>query len=295
MNTPHNESQAKSNAGLAAVSQPAPMTTPEAAKPNATAANMTYSPQPDLADQARLRRTQGRIRTLLVLADYQMKYRVPHPDGGESPVDEILRYEAAQRAKIDGETGDGSRKHLRLPRWIRWIPKYVLAFDFCLLLYFFAGITNVDWSSAPSMALAFAAVLAAMVTVLSYGFLAFTGHRLRNHKNHAGTVHHDELDGFTKVILVVAIAVIVIIATLMFLRMRTEVLYALGAQAGMTALVIAVALATVSAAANFLVIAIQALDGSDQTARLDQLSATARRHIAKMHRMRERAARQADQ
>jgi|CZKT01.1.fsa_nt_gi hypothetical protein len=79
-----------------------------------------------------------------------------------------------------------------------------------------------------------------MVTVMSYGFLAFTGHRVRSHKNHAGTVHHDELDGFTKAAFCAAIAVI---ASLMFLRMRTEVLYAVGAQARITALVIAVALA----------------------------------------------------
>jgi hypothetical protein len=53
-------------------------------------------------------------------------------------------------------------------------------------------------------------------------------------------VHHDELDGFTKAAFCAAIAVI---ASLMFLRMRTEVLYAVGAQARITALVIAVALA----------------------------------------------------
>jgi hypothetical protein len=48
------------------------------------------------------------------------------------------------------------------------------------------------------MNLAFAPALAAMVTVLAYGFLAFTGHRMRSCKNYVGTVHLDELDGFTK-------------------------------------------------------------------------------------------------
>jgi hypothetical protein len=56
----------------------------------------------------------------------------------------------------------------------------VLFFDFILLLYFFAGITDVDWQSPLSVNLAFATVLAAMVTVLTYGFLSFTGHRMRS-------------------------------------------------------------------------------------------------------------------
>ncbi len=175
---------------------------------------------------------------------------------------------------------------------MRWIPKYVLAFDFCLLLYFFAGITNVSWASSLSLPLAFATVLAAMVTVLSYGFLAFTGHRLRSQKNHAGTIHPEELDGFTIAAFGIAIVVVAVLAMLMFLRIRTEVLYALGAQAQVTALMIGVAVAVVSAVANFLVIAIHAFDGSDQVARLDKLSAAVRRPVAKAHRMREQAAKQ---
>jgi hypothetical protein len=180
-------------------------------------------------------------------------------------------------------------------RWIRSIPKYVLGFDFGLLLYFFAGITNVNWASPLSLALAFAIVLAAMVTLLSYGFLTFTGHRLRSHKNHAGTIHREDLDGVTSAVFVISVVVIAVLATLMLLRIRTEVLYALGTQAQITALVIAVAVAVVNAAANFLVIAVHALDGSDQTARLDTLSAVIRRPLAEAHQLREQAAKQFNQ
>ena len=81
----------------------------------------------------------------------------------------------------------------------------------------------------------------------------------------------------------------------MFLRIRTEVLYALGTQAQVTALVIAVAVAVVNAAANFLVIAIHALDGSDQTTRLDRLSDAIRRRLAEVHQLREQAARHVNQ
>ena len=186
-------------------------------------------------------------------------------------MEEILADERKQRNQIEQDASQGSRKHHRLARWMRWIPKAVLAFDFCLLLYFFAGITNVNWASPLSVNLAFATALSAMVTVLSYGFLAFTGHRMRSHKNHAGTVHLDELDGLTKAAFGTALAVIAVLAALMFIRMHTEVGYALGVQAGVTALAIPLAVAVVSAVANYLVVAIHALDGSDQVARLDKL------------------------
>jgi hypothetical protein len=254
-------------------------------------AGAAYAAQPSLAEVDRRQREKRRSRWLEIRAGFRMKDRVRHPDGGEAPVEDILEAEKAQRAKIERETADGSQKHRRSSRWIHWIPRYVLAFDFCLLLYFFAGITNVDWAAPMSMALGFALVLAAMVTVLSFGYLAFTGHRLRGYKNHAGTVHHDELDGFTKVILGIAGMVVAVIAILMFLRMDVEVVYALGRPGGVTALVIATALAIVSAAANFLVIAIHALDGSDEVARLDRLSAAVSRSYARAQRMSERARR----
>jgi hypothetical protein len=246
----------------------------------------------NLAERTRREHTERLNRDLLVGADYLMKERVRHPDGGDCSVEEIMQDEEEQRAEIDQERADGSLKHRRLPRWMRRIPKYVLAFDFCLLLYFFAGITDVNWASPLSLALAFAAVLAAMVTVLSYGFLAFTGHRLRSRKNHTGTIHRVDVDWFTRAAFTIAIVVIAILAALMFLRMRTEVLYALGSQAQLTALTIATAIAVVSAVANFLVIAVHGFDGSDQVARLDKLSAAIRRHVTRAHRMREQAARQ---
>ena len=76
----------------------------------------------------------------------------------------------------------------------------------------------------------------------------------------------------------------------MFVRMRAEVLDALGPQGWVTALVIAVVLAVVSALANFLVVLIHALDGSDEVARLDAIWANAGGPLGKAHRMREKAA-----
>ena len=235
----------------------------------------------------RLRARQARLR---VRAEHRAGDRVRHPDGGHDTVDLLERAGADLRSRILAEKADGSLKHVRLPGWIRHIPQFVLIADFCLLLYFFAGITNVDWQSPVSASLGFAILLGAMVTMLCYGFLAFTGYRLRTYKDHSGAIARHALDGLTKAACCAAAGGAVAIATLMFVRMHAEVIDALGPQGGATALVIAVVLAVVSALANFLVILIHAFDGSDEVARLDAIWANARGPLGKAHRLREKAA-----
>jgi hypothetical protein len=249
--------------------------------------------QPDLADRDRRRHWEWRMRRQLTQAEHWMQMRVKHPDGGERTVAETQADEEQQRRQINRETAMGSLKHRRLPRWQHWIPKFVLFFDFALLLYFFAGITNVNWQSPVSMSTGFAIALSGMVTVLAYGFLAFTGHRMRSHKDHAGTVHLDAVDDFTKATFGTALTVITVLATLMFLRIRSEVIAALGSQAGVTALVIPLAVAVVSAVANYLVVLIHAFDGSDEVHRLNKLATATRRLSRRVHRLRKRAAAQA--
>jgi hypothetical protein len=236
-----------------------------------------------------IERLQAERTELLTRANYRAADRVRHPDGGLRPVEEAARDEAKQRAQIEDDCAYGSRKHQRLPRWLGRIPQVVLVVDFCLLLYFFAGVTDVDWASPLSADLVFAVLLAVMVTVLSYGFFAFAGQRLRSHKDHSGAIPLADLDGITKASTIAGIAAIIVLSALMFTRMRTEVLYALGPNAGATALLIALTLAVVSALANFLVIAIHALDGSDQVARLEALSAATSGPLTKAHKMHEEA------
>ena len=236
------------------------------------------------ADALRVRQAE-----LYTKAGYRAGVRVRHPDGGRRPVCEAQQDEATARRQIEDETARGSRKHHRLPWWIGRIPVLVLVADFSLLLYFFSGITDVNWGSPLSADLVFAVLLAAMVTVLSYGFLSFAGHRLRGYKDHSGAVAFTELDGLTKAACWVSAAGIAVLATLMFIRMRAEVLDALGRSAWTTALVIALAVAVVSAMANFLVVAIHALDGSHEVARLNALSAAVSGPLGQAHQMREQA------
>lgn len=237
----------------------------------------------------RVDRLRARQAILLERAGHRRHHLVRHPDGGHGTVADLERYQAAQRAQIDMELAAQSRKHHRMPRWIGGIPKLVLLLDFCLLLYFFAGITDVDWSSPLSVNLVFAVLLAAMVTTLCYGFLTFAGYRLRGYKDHSGAVEFGNLDALTWIACGASVCGIAVIASLMFIRMRTEVSYALGPQGGATVLVIALVLAIVSVLANFLVVAIHALDGSDQVARLNSLSAATSGPLSKARRMQAKA------
>lgn len=214
---------------------------------------------------------------------------VRHVDGGKRTVEEVRRDRDVLQAQVTDERKRGSHRHNRLSNWFGRIPRIVLTFDLLLLLYFFSGITDVDWAAPLSVALAFAAGLAAMVTTASYGCLAFAGHRLRRHKDDSGAIPFKDLDWLTRLVTVTAVAGIVLLAVLMFVRMRSETVQALGVDSAATALVIAATLAGVSVLANVLVIAVHASDGSEETDRLHALSTAAGRALAREDRMRRRA------
>ena len=183
-----------------------------------------------------------------------------------------------------------SRRNHRLPRGLRRVPKIVLFFDAVLLLYFFSGVTNVDWTRPLTANLLFALMLAGAVTAISYGFFTLAGEMLNNHKADDATVGLDDVDPVTTAALALAGLGVAVLALLMFVRMREEVLQALGPDHDGAALVIALTLAVVSVLANTMVIAVHALDGSPDTARLDSLGEAVRRPLTRQHQMLEQAA-----
>ncbi|MCW2907376.1 MAG: hypothetical protein JWL68_2165 [Actinomycetia bacterium] len=222
---------------------------------------------------------------------FQPDEHVRHPDGGRRTFARTLAEHAALDRRVAAERNQGSRKHHRLPRWFRWLPRVVLIFDFFLLLYFLSGITNVNWRAPMSPELTFAAGLAAMITVVSYGCFAFAGHRLRMHKDHSGTVPAADLDGLTTIIVGACAGGLIVLGLLMFARMRSEVLMALGNGATATAVTVAAALTAVSVLANIMVISVHALDGSDEIDRLGALAGVLSRSQVRADRMQRRAAR----
>jgi hypothetical protein len=240
-----------------------------------------------LASKAdRIRAEQAALRTR---AGYRRGDFVAHPDGGVRTVTETVEDQDSQRAKIIAAIDAGSYRHRRLSKALRRVPVIIFISDALLLLYFFSGVTNVDWTSPLSAALIFAVMLAAMVTCISFAFFRLAGDRLRHYKNDAGTVPLRGLDDATMVIAGLALAAVAVLATLMYFRMHAEVIDALGSSAGFSAVVIGLTLATVSILANIMVIAVHALNGSPEADRLDALGTTVNKPLGDERKLNEDA------
>ena len=233
-----------------------------------------------------LRAQQADLRTH---ARYRDRDFVPHPDGGVRTVVQTASDQDKQREQIEADINRGSFRHRRLPAPLRRVPLLVFGADALLLLYFFSGVTNVNWASPLSAALVFAVLLAAMVTGISFAFFRFTGDRLQQYKDDTGVIPLRGLDTATTVSMGLALGAMIILAALMLTRMRAEVLTALGPHADSTATIIGLALALVSILANTLVIAVHALDGSAEADRLDALGRAIHQPLARQHHMLEQA------
>ena len=212
-----------------------------------------------------------------------------HPDGGVRSVAETASDQDKQRDQIVADIDRGSFRHRRLPTVLRRVPRLVFGADALLLLYFYSGVTNVNWGSPLSAALVFAILLAGMVTGISFAFFRFTGDRLQQYKDDTGTIPLRGLDEATNLSIGLALGAMVILAALMFIRMRAEVMDSLGPHAGGTAIIIGLALALVSILANTLVIAVHALDGSAEADRLDALGDAVYSQLAQQHHLLEQA------
>jgi hypothetical protein len=227
----------------------------------------------------------ARQASLRTRARYRDGDLVAHPDGGVRTVAQTADDQDKQREQIEADIDRGSFRHRRLPTPLRRVPLLVFFADALLLLYFFSGVTNVNWSSPLSAALVFAVLLAAMITGISFAFFRFTGDRLQQYKDDTGTIPLRGLDEATKVSTGLALGAMMILAALMFIRMRAEVLDTLGTQADGTAIIIGLALALVSILANTLVIVVHALDGSAEADRLDALGHAIHEPLAHQHHL----------
>jgi hypothetical protein len=235
-----------------------------------------------------LRAAQAALRIRALYRDGDI---IPYPDGGVQTVIDTAAEQDRVRDQVSEDTSRGSYRHRRLPAILRRVPMVVFCCDGLLLLYFFSGITDVDWSSpfSSTPALVFAVLLAAMVTGISFAFFRFTGDRLQQYKDDTGTVPLRGLDMGTNVSMGLSGGAMLVLATLMFTRMNAEVILSLGPNSDFTATIVGLTLAVVGILANTLVIAVHALDGSTETDRLDALGAAVGPALAAQHQLLEQA------
>ena len=141
-------------------------------------------------------KTSVRPDMLAVRADYRLKDRAA--TSMATTARSRRRYSSRQRSG-PGSTRTEPACRASITACRGGLPGTFWSSISVLLLYFFAGITDVRWASPVSQALALAIGLAAMLTLLSYGFLALhrapvaqpsepgsVRHRPLRHRRHAG-------------------------------------------------------------------------------------------------------------
>ena len=200
-----------------------------------------------------------------------------HNDRCEHAIATTMRVEAQLRSLIDVDREMGSRKHDRVPAWMRFLPRLVIMLDFCIFAYYFGEITDENWGSPLSAHLTLAILLGGTATTAIVGLLLCAGSRLRVYKDHSGVVRIRDIDALTGAMASGSFAMIAVFCALLFVRMRADIADALGAAAAEKAILIASMLAVVSAMGNVLVMVTRSRDGSDDLARLEALSAAAAR------------------
>ena len=197
---------------------------------------------------------------------------IDHPDGGVRTVAETLADEREQRELIQADQRAGSRRHRHLSVLLRRAPAGFFVFDALLLLWFFSGVTNVDWTNHPaSVSLVVAIGMAAIATGATFVLCRHVGDRLLHYKDDEGHLSLLGMDWWTRTSAALAVATVTVMAPFMFIRMRSEVLDDLGQKVQGTAIIVGLVLALVTVLAVYVTIAVHALDGSLETERLNDL------------------------
>lgn len=197
---------------------------------------------------------------------------IDHPDGGVRTVAETLADQREQRERIQADQRAGSRRHRRVPVLLRRAPTGFFVFDALLLLWFFSGVTNVDWTNDPvSVSLAVAIGMAAIAAGATFVVCRHVGDRLLHYKDDEGHLSLLGMDWWTRTSVALAVVTVTVVAPFMFIRMRSEVLDDLGQKAQGTAIIVGLVLALVTVLAVYVTIAVHAIDGSLETERLNDL------------------------
>jgi hypothetical protein len=256
-------------------------------------------------DERRARRRERKRRRLAadIASDERLLTELHHEDltdprGGVITPFTLVSEGRELHSRVRDEWAQGGDVHRRLPRLTRWIPPAVAVLDGLLLFYFMAGVVNVDLDAPALWPTTVAVTFAVFGATVAMGWLVLTGHGLKACRSARGGVTWGAVDALLAFELLVAAAAISAVAVLMFIRVRQDVVDALGPVPGSTAVLLAAVFAVLSGTANLCVLIVHARDGSTKTERLDELARTVRRHrrrVGRVLRRLERRRRRLDQ
>lgn len=173
--------------------------------------------------------------------------------------------------RVDQESKDGNRKHTPVPRILRALVLLPIGTDFLIVFLYFSLVLNVDLN-APRNTPAELVTALVFAIIISLGLalaLRWIGIRRRDDKNDQGV--YDPPDGPRRWVPRLEMALLAIllagIAAVMLVRVVTDARDA-GVDVG-TGWVVAVFLAVIIAALNWIIYQIEFADGSAQTHELD--------------------------
>jgi len=182
----------------------------------------------------------------------------------------------ALTGKVHREIVQGATVHERLPRPVRAIPPAVALLDFVVLFSFCGAIFNLPPAHPWTPKTPIAVMLAVLGSGVAYTWLSVTGRALRGYRTPMGEIGWASTGRTTRLLLVVSLAVTVALSVLMYTRVAAEA--TVSHQVSATAAqLLGLVFGVLSAAANLAVIAVHALDGSDDAAHVRRTGRLLRR------------------
>jgi hypothetical protein len=193
--------------------------------------------------------------------------RLASPHLGYPTARQLSHLHEALTAKVHHEIVQGATVHQRLPRLVRAISPAVALLDFVVLFSFCAGIFNLPPAHPWTPKTPIAVMLALLGSGVAYTWLSVTGRALRGYRTPMGEIGWAATGRTTRLMLGVSVAVTVALSALMFTRVAAEATVSHQVTAT-AAQLLGLVFGVLSAAANLAVIAVHALDGSDDAAQV---------------------------
>jgi hypothetical protein len=207
---------------------------------------------------------------------------VRDPRGGLTTVHDAVTRMAEAHSVVDADERRGSRRHDRISRGQRWLVRILPCIDGLVLLWFVAGVLNVDPRYPDPTALV-AVAFAVLGTVAVAAWSAAVGEQLRRFKDADRALVWLAVDPLRRAMVAVSLAMTLLLAALMYVRVSDEVYEATG-QTGTLPTVVAVVLAAAVALVNLYVLHCAFADGSPETTDLDRLGRALRKHVRRHER-----------
>lgn len=212
---------------------------------------------------------------------------VRDPRGGRTSAGELVARGFGLHGRIDAEQRGGTRRHDRISRGRRALTRVLPVLDGLVLFWFIAGVLNADLRRV-DVTTVVAAVLAVLASVAVAAWNTWVGEHLQDFTDRDRHLVPGALDGVAVLMVGATALVWGLLGAMMTLRVSEEIYQSTG-QRGVTAWVVALALAAALVLLNAYVLHLALCDGSPLTRELHAIGRVLRGPLRRRERHRRRA------